>query len=421
MISARSIKPLIGNTVKYSTRKFHKTIALSNGSIFRMPAMSPTMTEGGIVSWKYKTGENFSSGDVLLEVETDKATIDVEAQDDGVMWEILVEEGAKGVPVGKPIAFLAEEGDDLKTLEKPSLEEEKAPKEEPKEETKEESKEKVSASKSTPTQEPEKQSETPSSSQSSASSDIFSKANPKQKFLPSVEMLLHQNNISAEEALEKIPASGAKGRLMRWDVLSYLGKLSKDSIVKVSEYVNNKSKLDLSNIVLATPKEEIAKQDKDESPKPTNIINVKLTSQLGEEISKEKFQYAFEKSIQSAIRISYASRFPEYANSPSASSSVEKNLFDDLITPSVTKSRFEVSKVKYNFFSEASAPIPIDTFDELLGLSAPQSDSNRNIGTVNVEFDIKFDEKLLDAKDFVSSFEKSLLSQIPANELIISN
>ena len=52
--------------------------------------MSPTMTEGGITSWKKQEGEKFSAGDVLLEVETDKATIDVEAQDDGVMGKIVV-------------------------------------------------------------------------------------------------------------------------------------------------------------------------------------------------------------------------------------------------------------------------------------------------------------------------------------------
>lgn len=52
--------------------------------------MSPTMTEGGIAQWKKKEGESFSAGDVLIEIETDKATIDVEAQDDGVMAKIIV-------------------------------------------------------------------------------------------------------------------------------------------------------------------------------------------------------------------------------------------------------------------------------------------------------------------------------------------
>lgn len=55
-----------------------------------MPAMSPTMTEGGIASWKKAEGDSFSAGDVLVEIETDKATIDVEAQDDGVLIKIIV-------------------------------------------------------------------------------------------------------------------------------------------------------------------------------------------------------------------------------------------------------------------------------------------------------------------------------------------
>jgi pyruvate dehydrogenase E2 component (dihydrolipoamide acetyltransferase) len=60
-----------------------------------MPAMSPTMTEGGIASWKLKEGDTFTAGDVLVEIETDKATIDVEAQDDGFLAKIIVShEGA---------------------------------------------------------------------------------------------------------------------------------------------------------------------------------------------------------------------------------------------------------------------------------------------------------------------------------------
>lgn len=71
------------------------------------------MTEGGIASWKKKEGESFSAGDVLLEIETDKATIDVEAQDDGIMAKIIVADGTKNVQIGQPIAIVGEEGDDL--------------------------------------------------------------------------------------------------------------------------------------------------------------------------------------------------------------------------------------------------------------------------------------------------------------------
>jgi pyruvate dehydrogenase E2 component (dihydrolipoamide acetyltransferase) len=85
---------------------------------FKMPAMSPTMTEGGIASWKKKEGEAFSAGDVLLEIETDKATIDVEAQDDGVLAKIIKDDGSKGIAVGSTIAIIAEEGDDLSGADK---------------------------------------------------------------------------------------------------------------------------------------------------------------------------------------------------------------------------------------------------------------------------------------------------------------
>lgn len=71
------------------------------------------MTEGGIAAWKKKEGEAFSAGDVLLEIETDKATIDVEAQDDGILAKIIIPDGAKNISVGLPIAIMAEEGDDL--------------------------------------------------------------------------------------------------------------------------------------------------------------------------------------------------------------------------------------------------------------------------------------------------------------------
>ncbi|KAG8844852.1 pyruvate dehydrogenase complex dihydrolipoamide acetyltransferase component (E2) [Tulasnella sp. 330] len=82
-------------------------------SKFTMPAMSPTMQEGGIASWKKQPGETFTAGDVILEIETDKATMDVEAQDDGVLAKIMVGDGSKGVKVGTTIAIMAEEGDDI--------------------------------------------------------------------------------------------------------------------------------------------------------------------------------------------------------------------------------------------------------------------------------------------------------------------
>ena len=76
-----------------------------------MPALSPTMTEGKLAKWLVKEGDKVSSGDMLAEIETDKATMEMEAVDDGVIGKILVEEGTEGVAVNKPIAVLLGEGE----------------------------------------------------------------------------------------------------------------------------------------------------------------------------------------------------------------------------------------------------------------------------------------------------------------------
>jgi pyruvate/2-oxoglutarate dehydrogenase complex dihydrolipoamide acyltransferase (E2) component len=105
-------------------RSLHSTCLRRATTRLEMPAMSPTMTQGNIAQggWKIKEGEKFSAGDVLLEIETDKATIDIEAPDSGILGKIVVPDGTKSVPVGKVIALLAEEGDDLNNLEIPPLE-----------------------------------------------------------------------------------------------------------------------------------------------------------------------------------------------------------------------------------------------------------------------------------------------------------
>ncbi|WP_353472014.1 pyruvate dehydrogenase complex dihydrolipoamide acetyltransferase [Salipiger sp. H15] len=76
-----------------------------------MPALSPTMEEGTLAKWLVKEGDTVSSGDVIAEIETDKATMEFEAVDEGVIGKILVAEGSEGVKVNTPIAVLLEEGE----------------------------------------------------------------------------------------------------------------------------------------------------------------------------------------------------------------------------------------------------------------------------------------------------------------------
>ncbi len=81
-----------------------------------MPALSPTMTEGKLAKWVKKEGDKIKSGDVLAEIETDKATMEVEAVDEGTLGKILVAEGTEGVAVNTRIAIILEEGEDASAL-----------------------------------------------------------------------------------------------------------------------------------------------------------------------------------------------------------------------------------------------------------------------------------------------------------------
>src|SRR5690606_14457814 len=103
-----------------------------------MPALSPTMEKGNLAKWLKKEGDAVKSGDILAEIETDKATMEVEAVDEGVLAKIVVPEGTSDVPVNDVIAVLAAEGEDPKAVSAaggaPAKE---APKEAPKEAAKE--------------------------------------------------------------------------------------------------------------------------------------------------------------------------------------------------------------------------------------------------------------------------------------------
>ena len=391
----------------------HKTVAKNAASVFRMPAMSPTMTEGAIVSWKQKPGDTFETGDVLLEIETDKANIDVEAQDEGVMWEPLVKEKTEGIPVGQPIAFLAEPGDDLATLEKPSPESEPNA-EKPAKETKTSKKESVKD---------ETQIEKLSTNNVEDSSprngndtigNFLNKANPNQKILPAVEVLLHQNHISFDDAIARIPASGPNGRLLKGDILAYLGKINLRSVQDVAQFVASRQHLDLSNIKLAEPKTPPLKSER--RVEATDVLNFCVDTKFGEAATEESFKLAFEKAIKSATKATVANKFSQFSDGPSESKrSNYSDIFDDILTPSVTKSRFEIFGINYDF-PQNSHQLLKDSFDQILGvqpLFSKKTDAQKYIKRAIIEFKVKFDLKLHDSKEFVDIFQNKLISQIP--------
>lgn len=230
-----------------SRRMFSSTSYALDAQNFTMPAMSPTMTEGNISSWKVKEGDSFSSGDVLLEIETDKASMDVEAQEDGIMAKIFVGDGSKGVKVGSRIAVIAEEGDDLESLKIP--EDDSKAVESPKENV---SKDAEAKNTTTPAPTGTPENKRPDRDRPKTSPQGPGQ-NPKYPLYPAVQSLVLANSIPEEDVL-KIPASGPGGRLLKGDVLAYLGSIESDYSKKQSERIQKLGHLDLSNIKAATPK-----------------------------------------------------------------------------------------------------------------------------------------------------------------------
>lgn len=279
---------------------------------FSMPALSPTMTEGNIASWRIKEGESFSAGDVLLEIETDKATMDVEAQDDGIMFKIIQGNETKGVKVGERIAVTAEEGDDINSMELPAESNAPAKAEAPK--PKEEEKK------------PEPKTE---------SNAVQGGKAQKQKYplYPAVQHLLMQNGLPKEEA-DKIPASGPNGRLLKGDVLAYLGKISKNYPGESAARFTKLSHLDLSNIQLATPPPPAKAEEKPAPAAAAPIPELPKETEVALPISLSAV-IATQKRVEEALGIplplsTFVARATDLANDALPASKNAKPTADDL-------------------------------------------------------------------------------------------
>lgn len=315
--------------------------------LFQMPAMSPTMETGGVVAWKVKEGDAFASGDQLLEVETDKATIAVDAIDDGVLVKILHGEGAKDLPVGTPIAITADPEDDLATLKLPDLPED-APVE---------------------TQEVPKVPDTPKR----AIEQPDGKSDPSQVFLPSVELMLHHNGISRAEAIAQIHPTGPKGRILKGDVMAFLGKIPVQETTTISNYIQSLSHLDLSHIELRKdiPSAEETTQKVDEAAKVVKPIKKEPVV-----VSREFIMEAPIKDQPTLAKIIRQAEIDTYAITASKSD-LDDPLFDQIIAPTVD--RFTIGY----------------TMDKSI-----------------ITFNLTLNEKAYDAKDKAQLFLKSIQSHI---------
>ncbi|MEM6734602.1 MAG: pyruvate dehydrogenase complex dihydrolipoamide acetyltransferase [Bacteroidota bacterium] len=172
-----------------------------NASIIRMPKMSDTMEEGIIASWLKKVGDTIESGDILAEVETDKATMELEAYEDGTLLYTAVEAG-NGVPVDGVIAIIGEEGADYKAL----LDEEKSG--EAVNDTKKEEKKKASK---------ESQQKEASPEQTTLSIETSVSENGRIKASPLAKKIASDKGID----LARVNGSGPEGRIIKKDVENY--------------------------------------------------------------------------------------------------------------------------------------------------------------------------------------------------------
>ncbi|KAJ2812258.1 hypothetical protein H4S07_001520, partial [Coemansia furcata] len=201
-----------GRSARAAAHRFHTAAVRAEASQFTMPALSPTMTEGGIARWEKKEGESFSAGDLLLQIETDKAQMDVEAQDDGILVKILAPEGSQNVSVNSVIAIIAEEGDDLSSIDIAGL----------------------SAKGTVPKKaEAVEAPLAPSSAPKAAVAELAQRSDDNSahgQLSPAVTFAIHANHIANAS---EISGSGPKGRILKGDVIQFLRE-GKAVIDKVS-------------------------------------------------------------------------------------------------------------------------------------------------------------------------------------------
>ncbi|KAJ4898089.1 Dihydrolipoyllysine-residue acetyltransferase component 2 of pyruvate dehydrogenase complex [Raphanus sativus] len=188
-----------------------------------MPSLSPTMTEGNIARWLKKEGDKVAPGEVLCEVETDKATVEMECMEEGYLAKILKEEGAKAIQVGEVIAITVEEEEDIQKFKNytpssdtsPAAPEAKPAPSPPKEE-------KVEKPASAPEAKTSKPSSAPSEDRISAS--------------PLAKKLAEDNSVP----LSSIKGTGPEGRIVKADVEEFLASRGKETTAKPPKPTDSK-------------------------------------------------------------------------------------------------------------------------------------------------------------------------------------
>ncbi|KAG2315690.1 hypothetical protein Bca4012_066502 [Brassica carinata] len=231
-ISTMSTKPMTGPSLfrEYISSQMRSVRGFSSGSDLPphqeigMPSLSPTMTEGNIARWLKKEGDKVAPGEVLCEVETDKATVEMECMEDGYLAKIVKEEGAKEIQVGEVIAITVEEEEDIQKFKdytpssgtSPPAPEAKPAPSPPKEEKVEK-----------PANAPEAKTSKPS----------FAPSEDRIFASPLAKKLAEDNSVP----LSSIKGTGPEGRIVKADVEEYLASRGKETTAKPSKPTDSKA------------------------------------------------------------------------------------------------------------------------------------------------------------------------------------
>ncbi|KAK2573989.1 Pyruvate dehydrogenase protein X component [Acropora cervicornis] len=227
-----------------------------------MPALSPTMEEGTIVKWVKKEGEAIAPGDMLCEIETDKATIAMDSDEEGILAKIIVPEGTKNVKVNQLIALMVEEGEDITQVEVPL------------------------------------DTDVVTNPAETTDHSSHSHTDPKESVLmsPAVRILLETYRLNPR----LIPATGPKGRLLKGDVLRYVAQEGKPFTKPGEAEVTTKTAMPTTMPPLVTPlqpdKSETT-EAKPVAPKPqsasrgteyTDLPNSNMRRTIAKRLSESK-------------------------------------------------------------------------------------------------------------------------------------
>lgn len=175
--------------------------------IIEMPALSPTMEAGNVGAWKKSIGDKLAPGDVLVEIETDKATMDYEFQDEGYLAKILLDEGSKDVSIGKPLGVYVEDEDSISSFSDFTIEDAGGSTGAPKKEARKEEPQQA-------LQTPKKDSKPASQPSSASSSPEFAAAGARVFASPLAKTLALQRGIKIAE----VKGSGPNGRVIARDI-----------------------------------------------------------------------------------------------------------------------------------------------------------------------------------------------------------